>query len=87
VLDGVDIIMSDKEQFDMGECAICGNRRQLMISVCEHCFNDDSERGIYDFYDEPTFYSCAMCGMEIVSFEVVREHKYCHSCAAIERSG
>jgi len=68
-------------------CRLCGNYRFCIGSVCEECFNDSAESGTFDYYDEPMFYDCAMCGMETVSFEVVRGRKYCHSCAATERNG
>jgi len=58
--------------------------------LCEYCMkelgNNPSRRNS-DYYDEPMFYTCAMCGMEIIDYETVRGHKYCHSCAAVERHG
>jgi len=65
-------------------CSVCGDR-ETRESICYSC---RQQRMIdIDGTREPMFYECAMCGMEIVSFEKVRGRKYCYSCAAIERNG
>lgn len=68
-------------------CLICGNYRICKAGICEYCFNNSTESGTFDYYDEPIFYECAMCGLEMIDYEVVRGHRYCRSCASIERYG
>jgi len=78
--------MSDYDNLHL--CSVCGDR-ETTSDICWSCRQQDMiDRDRFDgTFDEPKFYECAMCGMEIVTYEIVRKHKYCHSCAAIERHG
>jgi hypothetical protein len=80
--------MKPRDGYKWGLCHRCNEHRWMLNGLCPYCHDSlRNESGTRDYYDEPMFYECAMCGMEIVSFETVRGHKYCHSCAATERHG
>jgi len=78
------------EGYDKTICNICGQTALCIRGICEYChkyINHIVGIGESGDFDEPIFYECAMCGMEVVTYEIVRGNKYCHSCAAIERHG
>lgn len=80
--------MRSRSDYKWGLCYRCNLHGWMLEGLCNHCREGmRNERGTRDYYDEPMFYECAMCGMTTLDVEIVRGHKYCRSCAAIERHG
>jgi len=75
----------------IGNCPRCGGKNDDENEYCNRCRLEDQDDRFLGkplfFYDEPMFYECSMCGMETIDYEIVRGHKYCRTCASIERHG